>query len=121
MSMLSDGRISASGHASLQAGRSFALGTGSLQGESDVVASYGHWCERRGTPGDCLSLSEDDPYLDASDKRHIAFALAVAPAMEGALSEVRTTLVVREWLRTKPYEVQRDFGLMIMKDFGAIP
>lgn len=79
-------------HQPLQAGRRFALGASSLQGESDVVENYGHWCERRGTPGDCLDLSEDAPYLDASDKRRIAFALAVAPAMEGALSEARTTL-----------------------------
>lgn len=80
-------------HQSLQAGRSFALGTGSLlQGESDVVKNYGRWCERRGTPGDCLSLSEDGPFLDALDKRRIALALAVAPAMEGAMSEMKTTL-----------------------------
>ncbi|ATB33193.1 hypothetical protein [Melittangium boletus] len=30
-------------------------------------------------------------------------------------------LVVREWLRTKSYEEQRAFGLMILKQFGAAP
>jgi hypothetical protein len=30
-------------------------------------------------------------------------------------------MVVREWLRTKSYEEQRAFGLMILKRFGVIP
>jgi hypothetical protein len=30
-------------------------------------------------------------------------------------------MVVREWLRTKSYEEQRAFGLMILKRFGVTP
>jgi hypothetical protein len=49
-------------------------------------------CERRGAPGDCLTLLDDGPYLQANDKRAIAMALAVGPALEGVSAEVRAML-----------------------------
>jgi hypothetical protein len=49
-------------------------------------------CERRGTSGDCLTLLDDGPHLQADDKRTIALALAVGPALEGVDAEVRAML-----------------------------
>jgi hypothetical protein len=45
-----------------------------------------------GTPGDCLTLFEDEPSFQDDDKRSIALALAVGPALEGVSAEVRAML-----------------------------
>ncbi|HYO54642.1 hypothetical protein [Archangium sp.] len=54
--------------------------------------------------------------------------IAVNEAKHDAISAYYSTksrdtggMVVREWLRTKSYEEQRAFGLMILKRFGVIP
>lgn len=76
-------------------GRGLAPGTGGSGGEawqSDMARSYGGMCERRGTPGDCLTLLDDGPHLQADDKRAIALALAVGPALEGVDAELRAML-----------------------------
>ncbi|WNG32278.1 hypothetical protein F0U61_00620 [Archangium violaceum] len=81
--------------APLYVGRPLALASAPLGGEaglSDLVRSYGRYCERRGTPGDCLTLLEDSPLLGDDDKRDIALALAVGPALEGVDAEVRAML-----------------------------
>jgi hypothetical protein len=59
---------------------------------SGLAQGYGHFCAQRGTPGDCLSRLEDGPELDAADKRGIALALAVGPALEAAGTELRGML-----------------------------
>ncbi|WP_456062047.1 SitA5 family polymorphic toxin [Archangium lipolyticum] len=61
-------------------------------GQSDLARAYGHFCERCGTPGDCLTLFEDGPRIQDDDKRSLALALAVGPALEGVSSEVRAML-----------------------------
>lgn len=79
----------------IRPGRRYALVSGPLVGEawrSELARSYGGWCERRGTPGDCFSLFEDGPHLQDDDKRRIALALAVGPALEGVDSELRAML-----------------------------
>jgi hypothetical protein len=79
----------------LHAGRRLAWASAPLCGEawqSDLEQSYGRFCERCGTPGDCLSLFEDGPRLQDDDKRSIALALAVGPALEGVDTEVRAML-----------------------------
>jgi len=58
----------------------------------DLANSYGRYCERRGTPGDCLTLFEDGPRFQEDDKRRLALALAVGPALEGVNAEVRAML-----------------------------
>ena len=54
-----------------------------------MVRAYGHFCERRGSAGDCLRLLEDGPGLDGGDRRDLALALAVSTALESLDSEVR--------------------------------
>ncbi len=85
----------ATSHAPLCVGRRLALASAPLSGEawqSDLARSYGRFCEQCGTPGDCLTLFEDGPRLQDDDKRSIALALAVRPALEGVGAEVRTML-----------------------------
>ncbi|QRN95749.1 hypothetical protein JRI60_43000 [Archangium violaceum] len=82
-------------HVPLLPGRRLALASGPLVGgtwQSELARSYGRFCERRGTPGDCLTLFEDGPHLRDDDKRRIALALAVGPALEGVDAEVRAML-----------------------------
>jgi len=79
----------------LYVGRRLALASTPLSTEawqSELARSYGRFCERRGTPGDCLTLFEDGPLLQDDDKRSMALALAVGPALEGVDAEVRAML-----------------------------
>jgi hypothetical protein len=79
----------------MRPGRRYALAAGAGVGQAcqpELARSYGRFCERRGTPGDCLSLFEDGSCLQEDDKRRIALALAVEPALEGVNAELRTLL-----------------------------
>ncbi|WNG56159.1 hypothetical protein F0U59_16360 [Archangium gephyra] len=79
----------------LYVGRRLALASAPLSGEawqSDLAPSYKQFCERCGTPGDCLTLFEDGPRFQDDDKRSLALALAVGPALEGVNAEVRAML-----------------------------
>ncbi len=79
----------------MRPGRRYALASGALVGHAcqpELTGSYGRFCERRGTPGDCLSLFEDGSCLQDDDKRRIALVLAVEPALEGVSAELRTLL-----------------------------
>jgi hypothetical protein len=76
-------------------GRRLALASAPLSGkawQSELARSYGSHCERCGTPGDCLTLFEDGPGFQDDDKRSLALALAVGPALEGVKAEVRAML-----------------------------
>jgi hypothetical protein len=76
-------------------GRRLALASAPLSGkawQSELAQSYGRHCERCGTPGDCLTLFEDGPGFQDDDKRSLALALAVGPALEGVNAEVRAML-----------------------------
>jgi hypothetical protein len=79
----------------LYVGRRLALASAPLSGkawQSDLARSYGLHCERCGSPGDCLTLFEDGPGFQDDDKRSLALALAVGPALEGVNAEVRAML-----------------------------
>ena len=79
----------------LYVGRRLALASTSLGGDaeqSDLALSYGQFCERLHTPGDCLTLLENGPHFQDDDKRNLALALAVGPALEGVNSEMRAML-----------------------------
>jgi len=85
----------ATSRAPLYVGRRLALASVSLRGEawqSDLARAYGWHCDRCGTPGDCLTLFEDGPQFQDDDKRRLALALAVGPALEGVDAEVRAML-----------------------------
>jgi hypothetical protein len=87
-------RVAAS-RPSLYAGRRLALASAPFSGEawqSDLARSYRQFCERCGTPGDCLTLFEDGPRFQDEDKRSLALALAVGPALEGVNAELRAML-----------------------------
>ena len=87
-------RLAAS-RAPVYVGRRLALASAPVSGEawqSDLARSYGRHCERCGTPGDCLTLFEDGPAFQDDDKRSLALALAVGPALEGVNAEVRAML-----------------------------
>jgi hypothetical protein len=79
----------------MRPGRRYALASGSMEGQAcqpELARAYGRFCARRGTPGDCLSLFEDGSCLQDDDRRRIALALAVEPALEGVSAEVRAML-----------------------------
>lgn len=85
-------------------------------GQSELARSYGRFCERRGTPGDCLTLFEDDSLLDEGDKRRIALALAVGPALEGVDAEVRTLLSPARLLATVSITISGYMALLVVPE-----
>lgn len=73
--------------------RKLALASFPLTGEewrTPLARSYGSFCERQGTPGDCLELFKDGPGLSGEDKRDIALALSVNAALEARDAELRS-------------------------------
>jgi hypothetical protein len=100
----------------LYVGRKLALASTPLSGEawqSDLARSYGRFCERRGTPGDCLTLFDDGPLLQANDKRSMALALAVGPALEGVDAEVRAMLDPTRVLATLSFTITAYMALLL--------
>jgi len=55
---------------------------------SEMENSYGRYCVRCCTPGDCLGLFKDGSRFDARDKAELALALAVGPAIEARNAEL---------------------------------
>ncbi len=88
-------------------------GSGGDAGQSELLTSYGGYCERRGTPSDCLTLLEDGPFLQADDKRSIALALAVGPALEGVGAEVRAMLDPTRVLATVSLAIATYMALLL--------
>lgn len=81
--------------------------------EADLERSYGRYCERRGTPGDCLTLLEDGPRLRDDDKRSLALALAVGPALEGLDAEARALLDPTRLLATLSFSITAYLALLL--------
>jgi hypothetical protein len=76
-------------------GRRIVLTSGSASGaawQTPLAQDYGRFCARRGTPGDCLERFGDGPELDSEDKRTIALALAIGPALDAADAELRAMI-----------------------------
>jgi hypothetical protein len=59
---------------------------------AELVREYYQWCERRGTPGDCLGLLQDGPFLTEEDKQTLAFALATQGVWEGTAAVIDEVL-----------------------------
>jgi hypothetical protein len=100
----------------LYVGRKLVLASVPSSGESwrsDLAQSYGRFCEQRGTPGDCLTLFEDGPRLQADDKRSMALALAVGPALEGVDAEVRAMLNPTRVLATLSFTITAYMALLL--------
>jgi len=96
-------------------GRTLALGSSPCDdgGQSDLARSYGRYCERRGTPGDCLTLLEDGPQLRDDDKRSFALALAVGPALEGLDAETRAMIDPTRLLATLSITITAYMALLV--------
>ncbi|HEX8539783.1 MAG TPA: hypothetical protein VF664_20135, partial [Cystobacter sp.] len=80
-------------HFPLYLHRKLALASAPLTGEAwctPLARSYGSFCERQGTPGDCLGLFKDGPGLDGEDKRDLALALSVNAALEARDAQLRS-------------------------------
>ncbi|WPB74618.1 hypothetical protein KYC5002_37115 [Archangium violaceum] len=100
----------------LYVGRKLALVSAPVTGaawQSELARSYERFCERRGTPGDCLTLFDDGPHLQAGDKRSMALALAVGPALEGLDAEVRAMLNPTRVLATLSFTITAYMALLI--------
>ncbi|HYO67857.1 MAG TPA: hypothetical protein VEU33_17415 [Archangium sp.] len=100
----------------LYAGRKLALACASSSGgawAADMERSYGRYCERRGTPGDCLTLLEDGPRLRDEDKRSLALALAVGPALDGLDAEARAMLDPTRLLATLSLGITAYLALLV--------
>jgi hypothetical protein len=108
-------RVSTS-HPPLYVGRKLALASAPSSGEawqSELAQSYGRFCERRGTPGDCLTLFDDGRQLQADDQRSMALALAVGPALEGVDAEVRAMLNPTRVLATLSFTITAYMALLM--------
>lgn len=102
-----------------QRGGGLAPGSGGSGGEawqSELNRSYGRHCEQRGTRGDCFTLLEDGPYLQEDDKRSLAMALAVGPALEGVNAEVRAMLDPTRVLATLSISITAYMALLAAPD-----
>ncbi|WP_375765168.1 hypothetical protein NR798_25980 [Archangium gephyra] len=94
-------------------------GTGGSGGEAwqaELTRSYMRHCEQRGTPGDCFTRLEDGPFLQEDDKRSIAMALAVGPALEGVDAEVRAMLDPTRVLATLSISITAYMALVAAPD-----
>ncbi|QRN97344.1 hypothetical protein JRI60_51825 [Archangium violaceum] len=100
----------------LYVGRKLALAASSTETESwhsELARAYGRFCERRGAPGDCLTLYEDGPPLHDDDRRSIALALAVGPALESLDAELRTMLSPTRLLATVSISITAHMALLV--------
>ncbi|HYO55371.1 hypothetical protein [Archangium sp.] len=118
-SLVLDMPLRVSSAAPVQPGARLAPGSGGSGGEvwrSSLAQSYGGFCQQRGTPGDCLTLYDDGPHLQADDKRKIALALAVGPALEGVAAEVRAMLNPTQLLATISFSITAYMALLVAPD-----
>jgi hypothetical protein len=50
--------------------------------DAELADAYERWCNRKGTPKDCLRLLEDAPTLDVEARRTLAFQLALDSVLD---------------------------------------
>ncbi len=114
--MVLDMPLRVASSAPVQRGGGLAPGSGGSGGEawqSDMARSYGRLCEQRGTPGDCFTLFDDGPSLQDDDKRSLAMALAVGPALERVDAEVRALLDPTQVLATVSITLSAYMALLV--------
>jgi hypothetical protein len=103
----------------LYVGRKLALSSVPQKGaqwRSELARAYGRFCERRGTPGDCLTLFDDGPELQAKDKRSIALSLAVGPALEARDAQLRAMLSSSQLWTTVSITLSAYLALLVMPE-----
>lgn len=100
-------------------GRRIVLTSGSATGaawQSALAQDYRRLCAQRGTPGDCLDRLGDSPELDADDKRAIALALAIGPALDAADAEIRTLVSPTRLLTMVSLSITGYMALLIVPE-----
>jgi hypothetical protein len=90
-----------------------AGGSGGEAWQSALSQDYGRFCERRGTPGDCLNMLKDVPLFQADDKRDLALALAVGPALEGVSAEVQAMVSTPQLVATVSLTITASLALLV--------
>jgi hypothetical protein len=88
-------------------------GSGGEAWQSALSQDYGRFCEWRGTPGDCLSLFKDSPLFQADDKRDLALALAIGPALEGVNAEVQAMVSTPQLIATVSITITASLALLV--------
>jgi hypothetical protein len=81
-----------------------------------LAQDYGRLCAQRGTPGDCLDRFGDGPELDNDDKRAIALALAIGPALDAADAEIRTLISPTRLLTMVSISITGYMALLIVPE-----
>jgi hypothetical protein len=100
-------------------GRRIVLTSGPATGaawQSPLAQGYGRFCARRGTPGDCLNRFGDGPELDEDDKRAIALALAISPALDAADAELRTLISPTKLLTMVSLSITGYMALLVVPE-----
>jgi hypothetical protein len=100
-------------------GRTIVLTSGSDRGAAwltPLAQDYGRFCARRGTPGDCLDRFGNGPELDADDKRAIALALAIGPALDAADAELRSLISPTRLLTMVSLSITGYMALLIVPE-----
>ena len=109
----------ASAPSPLYASRKLVLASAQFADEpwrSELERSYGRYCVRCCTPGDCLGLLQDGSRFDAEDKRSLALALAVEPAIEARDAELRHLFSTAQLVMTVGVTVGGYLALLAMPE-----
>lgn len=112
--------------------------------EGGLTREYLRWCERTKREGDCLRLLAETPILDGDGRYALAMALARGAVLtemmdafctenvirldtqlhqkvSALFSTIRrdltgSSLTVRQWLSTRPFSAQYEFGLQTIEN-----
>ncbi len=117
--LLLDGRLRVASSAPVKPSGGLAPGSGGSgeeSAQSALALSYAGFCDRRGTLGDCLTLLDDGPQLQADDKLRIALALAVSPALEGVAAQLQATFNPNQVLTTVTLGITAYMALWLIPD-----
>jgi hypothetical protein len=109
----------ASAPSPLYASRALVLASAQSADEpwhSELERSYGRYCVRCCTPGDCLGLLRDGSRFDAEDKRTLALALAVGPAIEARDAELRGMFSTAQLVTTVSITLAGYLALLAMPE-----
>ncbi|WNG37305.1 hypothetical protein F0U61_29255 [Archangium violaceum] len=110
-----EGRLLPSGHRAFKSFDDFKA----FMGPAGEGKAWHHIVEQRKVNVDRFgpeAIHNTENLISVDKAKHDAIS-----AFYSSKSQQTGGMVVREWLRTQSYEKQRNFGLMIMRQFGVIP